>query len=59
MKIQYVYNVSIKDIIQIEKELGITLTEEQRLVIWKGYNRIVTDRAEDWDEIIRDLIKTI
>ena len=57
MEIQYVYNVSIRDIETIERELGITLTDVQRLSIWKQYNRIVTDRAEDWNELLKELIK--
>lgn len=57
MQIHYVYNVSIRDIEKIERESGITLTDAQRLSIWKRYNRIVTDRAEDWSELIKELIK--
>lgn len=59
MEIQYVYNVSIRDIMSIERELGITLTEEQRLIIWKQYNRVVTDKAEDWNVILKELINNI
>ena len=59
MEIQYVYNVSIRDIMNIERELGKQLTEEQRLIIWKEYNRIVTDKAEDWNTIIKELINKI
>ena len=56
MEIVYVYNVSIRDIEIIERELGITLTDEQRLSIWKQYNRVVTDKAENWDDILKELI---
>lgn len=56
MQIVYIYNVSINDIQKIERELGITLTEEQRVGIWKQYNRIVTDRAEDWEVLLKELI---
>lgn len=57
MKIQYIYNVSIRDIDKIQSELDITLTDEQKLGIWKQYNRIVTDRAEDWEYLIKELIR--
>ena len=50
MQIQYVYNVSIRDIEKIERESGLTLTDAQRLSRGKRYNRRVTDRAEDWSE---------
>lgn len=56
MEIVYVYNVSIRDIQKIERELGITLTDEQRLSIWRQYNRVVTDKAENWDDILKELI---
>ena len=59
MEIVIIRNVSVNDIQKIEGELGITLTEEQRVGIWKQYNRVVTDRAEDWEAILKDLINEI
>jgi hypothetical protein len=49
-------DVSINDIIEIEKELNVSLTEEQRSQILKEYQRIVRDKAESWDKIIKQLI---
>jgi hypothetical protein len=49
-------NVSINDIKDIEQELSITLTDEQRNTILNEYNTIIGDRAESWDELIEILI---
>ena len=49
-------NVSINDIKEIETELSITLTDEQRNTILNEYNTIIGDRAESWDELIELLI---
>jgi hypothetical protein len=49
-------NVTIKDIKDIGTRYGILLTDEQLNSILKEYNRIVTDKAEDWSEIIKDLM---
>jgi len=49
-------NVSINDIKEIETELSITLTDEQRNKILNEYNTIIGDRAEGWDELIELLI---
>ena len=49
-------NVSINDIKEIETELSITLTDEQRNTILNEYNTIIGDRAEGWDELIELLI---
>jgi len=50
-------NVSLNDIKDIERELNIELTNEQRDGVLKGYQRIVMDRAESWSAIIENLIK--
>ncbi len=50
-------NVTIDDIKEIEQELDIVLTKEQRDSVLKGYQRVVMDRADDWSVIIKDLIK--
>jgi len=49
-------NVSINDIKDIETQLSITLTDLQRDTILNEYNTIIGDRAESWDELIKDLI---
>jgi hypothetical protein len=49
-------NVSINDIKEIETQLSITLTDEQRNKILNEYNTIIGDRAEGWDELIKHLI---
>ncbi len=50
-------NVTIDDIKVIEQELNVVLTKEQRDSILKGFQRVVMDRADDWNVIIKDLIK--
>jgi hypothetical protein len=49
-------NVNIQDVEEIEKKLNISLTEEQRQKILEQYNRVVMDKAQGWDTIIKDLI---
>ena len=50
-------NVTIDDIKEIEQELNVVLTKEQRDSVLKGYQRVVMDRADDWADIVKDLIK--
>lgn len=50
-------NATIDDIKQIETELGIELTNEQRLNVLKQFGRVVMDNAGDWTDIVKDLIK--
>jgi hypothetical protein len=50
-------NVTIDDIKEIEQELNVELTKEQRDSILKGFQRVVMDRADDWADIVKDLIK--
>ncbi len=50
-------NVSIDDIKGIERELELELTKEQRDTILKRYQRVVMDNADNWNVIIKDLIK--
>jgi hypothetical protein len=52
-------NVTIDDIKGIEQELDVELTDEQRDTILKAYSRVVMDRAGDWADIIKELIKDI
>ena len=52
-------NVTIKDIEDVSKELGIELTDGQKQIVLDGFNRVVMDRGESWDEIIKDLINEI
>ncbi len=49
-------NVQKDDIKGIEQELNITLTDGQRDTILKRFQRVVMDRADDWADIIKDLI---
>jgi hypothetical protein len=49
-------NVTINDIKDIETELSITLTDEQRDKVLNEYNTIIGDRAESWDKLIELLI---
>jgi hypothetical protein len=50
-------DVTIDDIKEIEQELNVVLTKEQRDNVLKGFQRVVMDRADDWSVIIKDLIK--
>ncbi len=52
-------NVNINDIKGIEQELGIQLTDEQRDMILKHYQRVVMDKGESWYVIIKELINDI
>lgn len=52
-------NVNIEDVKGIEIKLGITLSEEQRIVVLQEYHRVVMDRADDWSVILENLIKSI
>lgn len=49
-------NVDINDIKEIETELGIVLTDEQRNTVLKTYGRVVMDKAGDWKDILKELI---
>ena len=49
-------NVSINDIKEIGVQHDILLNEEQLHNILSEYNRIVMDKAEGWDELIKHLI---
>ena len=48
-------NVTKEDIKQIGIDYGILLSDKQMDKILKEYNRIVTDKAEDWQDIIKEL----
>jgi hypothetical protein len=52
-------NVTVDDIKGIERELNVQLTPEQRDNVLKGFQRVVMDRADDWADIIKDLIKEL
>ncbi len=49
-------NVTIDDIKEIEQELEVILTNEQRKVILSKFQMVVMDRADSWSIIIKDLI---
>lgn len=49
-------NVTIKDIEDVSKELGIELTKEQKRIVLEQFNRVVMDRGESWTDILKDLI---
>jgi len=49
-------NVTIDDIKAIEQELDVELTNEQRDMILKQYQRVVMDNADNWNVILKDLI---
>jgi hypothetical protein len=49
-------NVSINDIKEIGVQHGILLSEEQLHNVLSEYNRIVMDKAEGWEELIKHLM---
>ena len=49
-------NIRIEDIKEIENKLGLQLSEEQRGMVLMEYQRLVLDRGESWDVIIKNLI---
>ena len=52
-------NVNINDIEDIQTELGIELTIEQKITVLEQFNRVVMDRGESWSDIIKDLIENV
>ena len=52
-------NVTVDDIKRIEHQLNVVLTKEQRDNVLKGFQRVVMDRAGDWADILKDLIKEV
>ncbi len=52
-------NVNIEDIKEIESLLNITLTNEQRESLLMEYNKVVMDKGESWDVLIKELINKI
>ena len=49
-------NVTIKDIQYISKGMNILLNKEQLNNVLSEYNRIVMDRGDSWDELVKGLI---
>jgi hypothetical protein len=49
-------NVSTDDIKDIAIQHDIVLSDEQIQNVLREYNRIVMDKGESWDELIKDLI---
>jgi hypothetical protein len=49
-------NVSINDIKEIGVQNDILLSEEQLHNVLSEYNRIVMDKAEGWEELIKHLM---
>jgi hypothetical protein len=49
-------NVSTDDIKDIAIQNDIVLSDEQIQNVLREYNRIVMDKGESWDELIKDLI---
>jgi len=48
-------NVTKNDIKEIGIEYGILLSDIQINNILNEYNRVVLDKAEDWEDIVKDL----
>ena len=49
-------NVTIQDIKDLGLEHNIPLSDEQIHSILKEYSRVVTDKAEDWFDIVKELM---
>ena len=49
-------NVTLQDIKEVSKEMNIHLTNEVLNNILNEYNRVVMDRGESWNELIKELI---
>ena len=49
-------NVTIQDIKDISKGINIELNPEQLEIIYNEFNRIVMDKGESWDELVKILI---
>ena len=49
-------NVTINDIKEIGIHNDILLSDEQIQNVLREYNTIVMDKAEGWDELIKDLM---
>ena len=49
-------NVSINEIKEIAIHNDILLSDEQIQNVLREYNTIVMDKAEGWDELIKDLM---
>ena len=50
-------NVTIEDIKDIEGNVGIALTDIQRVSVLNEYNRVCMDKGEGWVTLITELIK--
>jgi hypothetical protein len=48
-------NVTIEDIKNIGIEYGILLGNEQLNNILREYNKVVMDKAGDWNDIVKEL----
>lgn len=48
-------NVTIQDIKDIGIQYGILLGDEQLNNILREYNRVVMDKAGDWNDIVKEL----
>ena len=49
-------DVTIEDIVDITIQHGILLSDKQMDKILKEYSRVVTDNADDWKDIINQLV---
>ena len=49
-------NVSLNEIKEIAIQHDIALSDEQIQNVLREYNTIVIDKAEGWDELIKDLM---
>ena len=52
-------NVTIEDIVKITKQYDILLTKHQLNNILSEYNKVVMDNAEDWEIIIRKIMRYV
>ena len=50
-------DVTIEDVKELVTRCGISLSEEEANNALSEYNRIVMDRADDWEEILKQIVK--
>ena len=50
-------DVTIEDVKEFATRYGFSLSEEEANIVLSEYNRIVMDRADDWEEILKQIVK--
>ena len=56
IQLRMIENVTIQDIQDVSKGMNIELTQYETETILNEYNRVVMDKGESWNEILKELI---